>query len=365
MITYVTSNYPNSEEPTKGIFVYERIKHVVKKHKVRMVAVLPFPKGKRKNIHPEVDTVFIQYLRVPLLSGLLFILRVLLHLAGEKQEGLLHGHFLYPDGFSCCLAKKLGIVRGPVFVTAHGSDLRLMPKNPVWRFFIKKTLEWADEVIVVSEELKEQVMRLGIDRRVNVIPNCVDTDLFKPADSRACRKILRLPQKRKIVLFVGRLVPTKNLGTLIKAMAEVDCAVLAVAGDGKMGAMWKNEADSAGIDVVFGGDVKHDDIPCWINSADVVVLPSLSEGLPTILAEAIACGKRIVASDVGGVGEVLTSEEMGYLVKDPMDHKEFARKINDVLDEKAGYDYRKYLKRFSGESYLREYEKLLKGVKAT
>ena len=168
-------------------------------------------------------------------------------------------------------------------------------------------LRAAHGVILATEEMKRKVVeRYGVSpKAIEVIPNYVDTDRFRP-----------LPEVAPVegrVCYVGRLHPRKNLRALFAALARVPEASLAVIGRGEEGAELRALASREKLDVHFIDRLEHHDLPFHIAQAQVFVLPSLFEGHPKSLIEAMACGAAVVGADADGIREVIRHEETGLL----------------------------------------------------
>lgn len=211
--------------------------------------------------------------------------------------------------------------------TFTGSRLRAA----VLRVLEWSSLRFADRVVVTTASLARYVSRQVAPDRIVLIPNGVDPDQFSPS-----ARPRRLGVEARII-FVGRLVHQKNLLTLLEALALVarDHPVrLVLIGDGPLRGILEERARSASFPVEFVGVVSHDRLPEHLASADVFVLPSLIEGHPKALLEAMACAVPCVAADVEGCREVVAPEETGLLF-DPRDVSDMARQIRRVLVDQA------------------------------
>ena len=175
--------------------------------------------------------------------------------------------------------------------------------NLAYVFFDRNLLQKADGVIVLTEAMRQQIAALNVPgRNTVVIPNGVNTDFFCPIETE--RNFER--EKEKRILYVGRLDARKGLETLIRAVSQVQNKVnakLIIAGGGREATRLMNLAAKLGVPVDFKGKVPHSNLPRLYNEADIFVLPSLYEGFPLVLLEAIACGTPTISStacpDVG------------------------------------------------------------------
>jgi len=254
---------------------------------------------------------------------------------GAKFD-LIHAHFTWSAGYAGArLKEEHGI---PFVVTGHGYDVYSLPfKDHEWREKIEYVLNTADHVITVSQSNLACIRKLDVSTPVTVIPNGFRSDLFHPRDSAECRRALNLPQDRKIILTVGNLEPIKGQKYLVEALKQIarerKDVLCAIVGAGKLRGSLERQIRSLGLEdyVVLAGGKPHDEIPLWMNACDLFVLPSLNEGNPTVMFEALGCGKPFVGTRVGGVPEVITSDDYGLLVE-PADSEDLAEKILIALD---------------------------------
>jgi teichuronic acid biosynthesis glycosyltransferase TuaC len=220
------------------------------------------------------------------------------------------GSWAYPDGFAAIIAAQLLGV--PAVVKLHGSDINQLAKLPGPRRMLTWALPRAAGVVAVSKALADEVVALGVDRsKVTIVMNGVDSDLFHPRDRAAARKELGLGAG-PIALYVGNLKPEKGVADLAQAWPAVARAMpdaqLVVVGGGPLA----EDVGRCGARLI--GPQPLDQIPHWMAACDVLVLPSHSEGTPNVALEALASGRRIVATAVGGTPDLITSELLGVLV---------------------------------------------------
>jgi len=170
----------------------------------------------------------------------------------------------------------------------------------------------------------------------------VNLELFKPMDKEKCKEKFGFKELKKIALFVGRIAPVKNLELLIKSFSIVEGKIsdawLVIVGRGEKSyeSSLKSLAQRIGIkNIIFLGEINPLLIPEIINCADVLVLTSHIEGSPNVVRESIACGVPVVATDVGDVKAVITSEKLGLVVKP--DPNEIANSIIFYLDAPSDF----------------------------
>jgi glycosyltransferase involved in cell wall biosynthesis len=206
------------------------------------------------------------------------------------------------------LGRRAGL---PVAIKVHGSDIRGLDRFPGRRRRTAETLRRADAVIAVSRDLADQVVGLGADpARVTVVHNGVDARTFHPGPRREARRRLDLEDVAPIILFVGHLAHVKGLDYLIDACAGLARDGVAfrcyLIGKGPSEDALKQQIARQGLDdrVFLPGPRDHAELADWYRAADVLALPSRSEGYPNVLLEAQACGLPFVASRVGGIPEI-------------------------------------------------------------
>jgi glycosyltransferase involved in cell wall biosynthesis len=242
------------------------------------------------------------------------------------------GSWAYPDGWAAVrLARRAGL---PVAIKVHGSDVLTVGDHSARRRPTVEALTTADAVIAVSRHLGERAVAMGTDpSRVHVVYNGVDPGVFFPAPPELSRRHLGITSTDPLILFVGNLVPVKGLDVLIDALEQVACAALrfqcAIVGDGPLKGELQSRIEALGLGgrVRLVGPIPLEQLPHWYRSADLLVLPSRSEGVPNVLLEAAACGTPCIASRVGGIPEVVHS---GALVP-PDDPTALARQVREVL----------------------------------
>ncbi len=295
------------------------------------------------------------------------------HIKRESiQFDLIHAHFIYHYGVAGAIIKKA--TGKPLIVTVHGDDAYLFPfKDKEWYNIIKNTLSAADHIITVSRKnLNILTSQLGIPtNKISIIPNGFSASLFKQINKTLARKKLNLPLDRKIILNVASLVPVKGHEYLIQAMGKIvrqrKNVLLVIVGDGSLKTKLRQMVKRLGLDeyVVFAGAKPHSEVPLWMNAADLFVLPSLSEGNPTVMFEALGVGLPFVGTAVGGVPEVITSEDYGLLCP-PKDPDCLAEKILIALDKEWDRKkIKKYAEQFTwgkiAKQVLKIYERVLEG----
>lgn len=337
-----TSLFPNSEQPGLAVFIYQRTAHLARLpgNLVRVVAPVPYaPKFKpmpnwlaTARIPQEeqvggLDVHHPRYFLLPKVSMLfhgasmyLGCRKLMLQLHRETRFDWIDAHFVYPDGFAACLLGRM--LKVPAVVSARGTDMTLYPAFPTIRPLIRWTLQKADGLIAVSESLKSAMVELGApETKIQVISNGVDLGRFVALDRNLARQKLGLPQKGQIIASVGSLLPVKCHERLIGAVAalQTDHPHLRayIVGEGPSRSKLEAQIRKAGLhqQVFLVGNQPNEDLKYWFSAADVSCLASSREGWPNVISESIACGTPVVATNVGGTQEVISSAELGIIVE--------------------------------------------------
>lgn len=205
----------------------------------------------------------------------------------------------------------------PYLVTWHGSDIHTHPwRNSLILARTRSLMEDAKCNFFVSKALMADSDRITTSARKEVLYNGVSSAFsrFGVEERTSFRKQFGLAEDEKVVAFVGSIVAVKNVHCLQPLFSNIRARYdgplkFWMVGDGKLRSQVEKSmrADDS-IDVRFWGNVPSDQIPSIMNCVDVMVLPSLNEGLPLVCAEAIRCGASVVGSDVGGISEVIGKE---------------------------------------------------------
>ena len=346
ILTYTTL-FPNAVDPNHGIFIENRILHFTRHygHELRVVAPVPFfPKLRifprwhrfsqvpRQELRQDVAVFHPRYLVTPKLGMMLYGWSMFLGTLGTVRRlqrnfdfSAIDAHFLYPDAFAAILLGR--VFQRPVVVSARGSDVNSYIRMAGIRTLLRFVVRRAAAVITVSGALKDLVAQLGIPKeKIRVIGNGVDRSNFYPVDQQAARKKLQLPSDRTLLLTTAKIDEAKGIHHLIDAMSELSSQrsdlMLLVAGNNSSAAYAKRLQEQIdrlhlGEVIRFVGPQAHASLRDWYSSCDLFCLASSREGWPNVLLEAMACGKPVVASRVGGIPEVVASPCYGLLIDSP------------------------------------------------
>ncbi len=315
-----------------GVHIHTLSKELVKQG--HEVYVITYP---HKNIQ-DIDGIHVigtKGLNIPGVRGLMFkknAKKALENLLQKEDIDIIHGHYLFPAGAA---AVEVGNEHGiKTYVTAHGSDMfEVYKKQPLMRSTIKNVLKRADCVLAVSNALRHEIIATGvtgISQKTKLSWNSVDVGKFSDGENNSFKNGNNLLDK-PIVMFVGNLIKRKNVESLLEAkkIANSDY-YLVVVGDGPLFKKLNKKVEEENIrDVIFTGS--RDDVENIIPSCDVLVLPSFSESFGLVLIEALACGKPVIGSNVGGISEII-NDDVGLLV-DPNKISSIARAIDNVIND--------------------------------
>jgi len=374
----LTPTYPNIDNSfIVGIFVKYQVAEL-KKYFKKIIVIAPlfcsFRYLKKDHLCTDYsyDNVVVYYPRcfyIPIFWLSKITIDNRLHVVKRTIENhhlrfdLIHAHFTWPSGYiGVRLKEKYG---KPVITTIHESgdwfDQEIEMDHPL----INAAWSGADALIRVNR--KDVPVLQHYNKCVYAIPNGF-SPAFHPVDTAVARERLSLSVDHKIIFTLGYLVKRKGFNYLIDAIERVSCqrddVLCYIGGAGLERGSLQGQIDRLhlGEKVRLLGSVPEDQLTLWMNACDIFVLPSLNEGNPTVMFEALGCGKPFVGTRVGGVPEVITSDEYGLLVE-PANPEDLVEKILIALDRE--WDKVKilaYAKQFTWEKIAREIMDVYKQV---
>jgi glycosyltransferase involved in cell wall biosynthesis len=356
-VVVLTTFFPNPRDPHRTPFLRHLVRALDMHCAVRVVAPVPrrpqvgawrdaapVPEIER---HDGVELAHPRYLAVPglhWLSGWTYYLgvrRTLRDLRRSHGPFVLHAHCAYPDAVGAAwVARDIGV---PLVVTVHGSDINVSARQRLLRPQIRWALRSAQRVLAVSRALQQQVAALtGLPHeRLACIP-CAGyaPEVFRPRPREPVRAGLGVRADARLVLFVGHLFPVKAVDVLLRAWGMrarrgslAPGEELALVGEGGERARLERLVREEGVaaSVRFLGPLPQAQVADWLAAADLLCLPSHSEGSPNVVVEALASGVPVVATRVGGVPDLVSDGINGLLVP-PADPSSLA----DALDAARG-----------------------------
>jgi teichuronic acid biosynthesis glycosyltransferase TuaC len=263
-------------------------------------------------IPSNIRASWIARLQVPF-----FLLGFFLRAFTRVRKGqVVHCHWTITGLVAYCATR---IWRRPLVLSVRGSDINMLEKGMLARLH-QLIYGWMDVVVAVSEDIAEKLALVGVPKgKIKVVTNGVDRR-FHPGDRAEARRELALPAEGIIVLFVGLIVPVKGLEILVDALARFsgdgEKPLCLLVGEGPQKAELQRAAEEKGLNEYwrFVGQRATDEIPVWMVAADMLVLPSYSEGRPNVVLEAQACALPVVATRVGGTPELVQDGINGLLV---------------------------------------------------
>ncbi|NJE11021.1 glycosyltransferase family 4 protein [Thermococcus sp. MAR1] len=365
----ISNGFPTREYPLQP-FVKGNV-DALKEYFNEIYVISPQPVGYRRTLRDyEYDNVRIYYPRffhIPVeffrkRLGDNFFKAALKVITGEKLEfDLIHAHFTWPSGYAGALLKRE--FNAPLIITAHGYDVYEVPfRSGEWFEKIRFALNSANHIITVSKS-NFQILteNLGVPKdKLSVIPNGFDSNLFRPMDKFEARVTLGIPRDKRVLLNVANLVLVKGHRYLIESIRKIagveKNVVLYIVGNGPLRKGLEAQIRGLNLEgiVRLVGARPHSEIPLWMNAADLFVLPSLNEGNPTVMFEALGVGLPFVGTAVGGVPEIVASEDYGLLCP-PADPECLAEKILIALDKEwDGDKIRRYAEQFTWGKIAKE-----------
>jgi len=304
------------------------------------------------------------------------VLKIMLKLA--DYDILQVGDYFYPTSIlpliSCRKREKpmiLTVNALPGYNWSFGSAIIDLIARAYTYSLGKKILGTYDKIVVLYHKLSEDLKKLGIPaEKICVIPNGVDIEKFQSVQKNnvfEIRRKLSISDKQRILLFVGRLSEVKRVELVIrltqKLIREGWPIKTIIVGDGYCRKRYEKMASTIRDRIIFTGWVSRKALVVFYAIADIILLPSFSEGLPNVLLEAAAAGKPAVATRINGTPDIIVHGKTGFLF-DRSDFNSFYRftKLilsNRDLQEELGRNALKHVKeKFSWEKVVEKYESL-------
>ncbi|PPD50224.1 MAG: glycosyl transferase family 1 [Methylobacter sp.] len=336
ILTYTTL-YPNDVQSRHGIFVEQRLRHLLaqKQLEAKVVAPIPwFPSSStrfgayadyariaKQESRYGIDVHHPRYPVIPKIgmtvapallaaASLPFVKRLV---ADGYDFDAIDAHYFYPDGVAAAMIAKA--VNKPLVITARGTDINLIPQHALPKFMVLWAARQAGQIITVCEALRTAMVEMGVPGdKIHALRNGVDLQTFCQKDRAAIRRNMGLD--KPTLLSVGHLIERKGHHLVIEAMRQLPGYQLLVVGDGEEMAALQTLTTQLNLNgrVRFLGAMAHQQLADVYNAADALVLASSREGWANVLLEAMACGTPVVATSIWGTPEVVRSPDAGVLV---------------------------------------------------
>lgn len=330
--------YPSSVRPGHGIFVETRLRELLGSAQVQTKVVAPVPwffsthprfgdyarmaSIPLRETHNGIDIQHPRYFLPPRIGMNVAPLVLALGAKPAMQrlldEGydfdLIDAHYYYPDGVAAALLARH--FNKPFTVTARGSDINLLAEHPIPRALMRWAANRTSASIGVSHALTQAMAKMGMPEATLMrMPNGVDLKRFHIQPQAAMRAALGWPEGPTLI-SVGNLVENKGHHIAIEGIAQLPAFRLVIVGDGPERLALQTMAQTRNVAsrVQFLGRVDQDQLAKCYGAADILVLPSSREGWPNVLLEAMACGTPVVATQVGGIPEIVTADTAGRLM---------------------------------------------------
>jgi glycosyltransferase involved in cell wall biosynthesis len=296
------------------------------------------------------------------------IIYTLRHIVRIYDIDVVNIHYPLAASIAFVFMRRLGLFKGKVIISLHGTDVRsALGLTGVARMTWKFMLRGADHVIVVSESLQKTAALLYSGRNISVVRNGVD---FLLAEKIKHQSVHPLPSQRSYILTAGSFEPIKGYDILLYAFSgiaddcpEIDLVIIGRSGSSKsqIEALVATLGLQQRVTLLY--DMAHEKVLLYMKHADLFVLPSRNESMPLCILEAGALGIPVVATDVGGVKEIILDESLGLLVR-PEDPKALGHALAAMLGDEnrrisLSVNLQNYVKSmFSWEDAYRRYLEL-------
>ncbi len=389
----LTNSFPAYKGDIQSPFVY-RLAENLAKQKIDITVVCPYYKKSKakKESFDGIKTRRFQYMFRPIqtltegggvssfmrspwgfIQGCLFLTSMFFKgLKESKNADIIHCQW----AFSAMPGYIISRIRGiPYIITLRGEDITLAKK---WIFKVvqKFLLRRASYINSNNKPLVDMVKRnYKISTPTVIIENGVDINKFKPRSKKEARKKLSLPENKKIILFTGWLIERKGIRYLLEGYSRVvkkhPESILLIIGEGPLKEKLQQTTKYLKLEnqVVFLGRKHPDEMPHYISACDIFILPSLAEGMPNVVMEAMASGKAVIATNVQGTLDLL--DNYGVLIN-PKSSNEIASSLDKLLKnprliEKLGKESRKSIiqRKLTWQESAKKYKKVYQEVLAS
>jgi teichuronic acid biosynthesis glycosyltransferase TuaC len=350
-VAAITAYFPSNHQPWAGHSAYQTLRFIAQRCELKVFyPEVSYPKrlAPRHHVSTPHDSDYqpadtaVQYIPYPALPVLSRPLngwqagRCLLPHVKQFQPDVILAYVVYPDGFAALrIGRQLKV---PVIITAIGSDLNRI-SDPLCAILTRRVLRRAALVYTVSADLLKTARKMGahVAQSQSILNGC-DTSVFYPRNAEQSRQALNIRTEGPVLLYAGRLDVRKGLCQLIEAAAllrpqwkNLRCYIVGEGSDRPLLVdaikLW-----NAQHYITLVPPCSTQEVALWMAAADLLALPSYAEGCPNVVLEALASGRPVVASKVGGIPEIM-DESVGRLVP-PGDVPSLTLALDEVLAQK-------------------------------
>lgn len=285
----------------------------------------------------------------------------------REELDVLHVHYAIPHAVCAILAKQMSKRDVKIITTLHGTDITVLGYDPSLTDAIQFGIEQSDLVTAVSKSLIEQTYDLiQPEKKIEAVYNFIDQRVYKKVDSSYLREEYEIRPEEKIVIHVSNFRAVKRVTDVIKTFAKINekiPAKLLLVGDGPEMSVVCHLVDELGLrdQVLFLG--KQDNLEELYSISDLMLLLSEKESFGLVLLEAMACGVPCIGTNVGGIPEVITNGETGFICKvgdiDEIAEKALLLLTDGTLHNRVSQNaLAEVNKRFLADRIVEEYENL-------
>lgn len=385
-VLWLTSVYPSEKHPSEGVFHETQVQELLKQG-IEVTVICPNPVNppvlrmlkssyRQKRDLPEQEVrsgVTVYRPPYPALPGQLkwaqpskriaaSVLRAMQHY--QLSPDFIHAHFAMPSGGAAAVIQKETKI--PYLLTLHGSDVNVYPSYSKGALAAFETaVKQATAVLTVSEELAKKTNEMT-KVEAKCLPLGIPLQSFSRMgeDQEGIRKHLGLPLQDKLVVFVGRLVKEKGLLELADAVSSMDGVKAVLVGKGPLA---KELTERAEASIILPGQVPNEQVRDYLMAADLFTLPSYSEGMPTVVLEALALKVPVIATRVGGLPSLFSTYQ--HLLVEPRSTSQLKEAIHACLYENRWNEqvkndlyetvHTEYSSEHNAKHLIQQYEKVL------
>lgn len=337
-LVIITNLFPLPWEPNRATFNRQQFEQLDGEFEKSILVPIAFTEwfAHRKEVQQTEKLRYVPYFYLPKIGrrfySVFMFLSILVHSGWwlvNKKPKIILASWAFPEAVAASWLSKL--LKCNFFFKVHGSDVNLHGKIPARAKQIVSAANRAQGILSVSKALANELVKIGVKyEKVHVIYNGVNHEKFA----------LDYPAKdqNRYILYIGNLKRDKGVMELIEGFNQIKDhhpdLHLVFAGSGLMHERLMNYSNTQRISdkVTFLGNINHDDLPAWLSNATALCLPSYNEGVPNVVLEAMAAGTPVLATNVGGIPEVVDESICGKLIP-PKNAKAVANGLNELLSQ--------------------------------